>query len=56
MEKIRLQDTKKSYIKVIMFGLIIGIITELVNLLPHNDVLGLSSIAGTFGLDRKSVV
>lgn len=49
MEKIRLQDTKKSYIKVIMFGLIIGIITELVNLLPHNDVLGLSSIAGTFG-------
>ena len=49
MEKIKLQDTKKSYIKVIVFGIIIGIITELVNLLPNNDVLGVSSIAGTFG-------
>ena len=45
----KLQNTKKCYIKVIVFGLIIGIITELVNLLPNNDVLGLSSIAGTFG-------
>ena len=49
MEKIKLKDTKKSYIKVIIFGLIIGIVTELVNLLPNNDVLGWSSIAGTFG-------
>lgn len=49
MEKIKLQDTKKSYIKVIVFGLIIGIVTELVNLLPNSDVLGWSSIAGTFG-------
>ena len=49
MEKIKLQDTKKSYIKVIVFGLMIGIVTELVNLLPNNDVLGWSSIAGTFG-------
>ena len=45
----KLQNTKKCYIKVIVFGLIIGIVTELVNLLPNNDVLGLSSIAGTFG-------
>ncbi len=49
MEKIKLHDTKKSYMKVIIFGLIIGIVTELVNLLPNNDGLGLSSIAGTFG-------
>lgn len=49
MKKIKLQDTKKSYIKVIVFGLIIGIVTELVNLLPNSDVLGWSSIAGTFG-------
>lgn len=49
MEKIKLQDTKKSYVKVIVLGLIIGIVTELVNLLPNNDVLGWSSIAGTFG-------
>lgn len=49
MEKIKLKDTKKSYIKVIVFGLIIGVVTELVNLLPNNDVLGFSSIAGTFG-------
>ncbi len=49
MEKIKLKDTKKSYIKVIIFGLIIGIVTELVNLLPNNDVLGWNSIAGTFG-------
>lgn len=49
MEKIKWQDTKKSYIKVIVFGLIIGIVTELVNLLPNSDVLGWSSIAGTFG-------
>lgn len=49
MEKIKLQDTKKSYIKVIVFGLIIGIVTELVNLLPNSDILGWSSIAGTFG-------
>ena len=49
MEKIKLKDTKKSYIKVIIFGLIIGIVTELVNLLPNSDILGWSSIAGTFG-------
>lgn len=49
MKKIKLQDTKKSYIKVIIFGLIIGIVTELVNLLPNSDILGWSSIAGTFG-------
>lgn len=49
MEKIKLQDTKKSYTKVIVFGLVIGIVTELVNLLPNNDILGLSFIAGTFG-------
>lgn len=49
MKKIKLQDTKKSYIKVIVFGLIIGIVTELVNLLPNSDILGWSSIAGTFG-------
>lgn len=49
MEKMKLQDTKKSYIKVIVFGLIIGIVTELVNLLPNSDVLGWSSMAGTFG-------
>ncbi len=49
MEKIKLHDTKKSYMKVIIFGLIIGIVTESVNLLPNNDGLGLSSIAGTFG-------
>ena len=48
MEKIKLKDTKKSYIKVIIFGLIIGIVTELVNLLPNSDILGWSSIAGTF--------
>lgn len=49
MDKVKLEDTKKSYIKVIFFGLIIGIITELLNLLPNSDLLGLSSIAGTFG-------
>lgn len=49
MKKIKLQDNKKSYIKIIVFGLIIGAVTELVNLLPNNDMLGLSSIAGAFG-------
>lgn len=49
MDKVKLEDTKKSYIKVIFFGLIIGVITELLNLLPNSDLLGLSSIAGTFG-------
>ncbi len=49
MEKLKLKDTKKSYIVVVIFGFVVGIITELVNLLPNNDLWGLSSIAGAFG-------
>lgn len=44
-----LQDTKKSYMKVLIWGLIIGLITEACNLLPNEGLLGLSSIAGSCG-------
>lgn len=36
----KLQHTKKSYIQVICFGAIIGLITELLNLFPNDDVDG----------------
>lgn len=49
MKKIKLQDTKRSYLCVVAFGFIVGLVTELVNLLPHDDLLGASSIAGSFG-------
>jgi len=42
-------DTKKSYVIVVFIGLVIGFITEGVNLLPNDDFLSASSIAGTFG-------
>lgn len=45
----KLKHTKKSYIRVIYFGAIIGLITELLNLLPNDDLWGWSSIAGSFG-------
>ena len=40
---------KKSYIQVICFGAIIGLITELLNFYPNDDLWGWSSIAGSFG-------
>lgn len=45
----KLKHTKKSYIQVICFGAIIGLITELLNLFPNDDLWGWSSIAGSFG-------
>lgn len=44
----KLKHTKKSYIQVICFGAVIGLITELLNLFPNNDLWGWSSIAGSF--------
>lgn len=44
-----LKNTKQSYIKVAIWGLIIGLITEACNLLPNDGLLGLSSIAGSYG-------
>ena len=40
---------KKSYIQVICFGAIIGLITELLNFYPNDDLWGWSSIASSFG-------
>lgn len=40
---------KKSYIEVICFGAIIGLITELLNFYPNDDLWGWSSIASSFG-------
>lgn len=44
----KLKHTKKSYIQVICFGAVIGLITELLNLFPNDDLWGWSSIAGSF--------
>lgn len=44
----KLTHTKKSYIHVIYFGTVIGLITELLNLFPNDDLWGWSSIAGSF--------
>lgn len=44
----KLKHTKKSYIQVICFGAVIGLITELLNFFPNNDLWGWSSIAGSF--------
>lgn len=44
----RLKHTKKSYTQVLCFGAIIGLITELLNFFPNNDLWGWSSIAGSF--------
>lgn len=41
---------KKSYIEVICFGAIIGLITELLNFYPNDDLWGWSSIASSFWL------
>lgn len=45
----KFKDTRESYIIVSVLGLTIGIITELVNLLPNDGLWGLSSIAGSYG-------
>ena len=39
---------KKSYIQVLCLGAIIGMITELLNFFPNDDLWGWSSIAGSF--------
>lgn len=44
-----LRNTKESYLKVTIWGLVIGLITEACNLLPNDGLLGLSSIAGSYG-------
>lgn len=49
MGKLKLQDTKRSYLHVGIFGFVIGLVTELLNLLPGDGLLGASSIAGSFG-------
>lgn len=45
----KLTHTKKSYIQVLCFGAVIGLITELLNFFPNDDLWGWSSIAGSFG-------
>lgn len=44
----KLKHKKKSYIQVMCFGAVIGLITELLNLFPNDDLWGWSSIAGSF--------
>lgn len=44
----KLTHTWKSYVRVLLFGAVMGILTELLNFFPYNDLWGWSSIAGSF--------
>jgi hypothetical protein len=39
MNILKLEDNKRSYIKVIIFGLLIGFMTEIINSLPSSNYI-----------------